>query len=297
MPKYYKIYEQIYDTPDTPLYQITKDTGIARSTVSRYLREMCDLSILRGPMLFLKPAPNYRQYACLLKFSNPTDAYRSFAGFPHVRNRTLCAGTWNLMLICERSMDFSQLKGFQKSVLQGVKGVTYLPKVRSLNWDSSMTKILNMLSFPEWKTTLYEEIPENFWEEPEWALFNYFKNDFRKQAMPVLKECNIRFEHYQEWASRLGEVALVQTAFYPHGLDAYIVFDFVFKSDYHRQLSDVLGNLPSTSVFFSVGSYLLVRLFLLNKKEKDDLFSLLFRLGELNFFTDFYYTVVVATSD
>jgi hypothetical protein len=297
MPKYYKIYEQIYDTPDTPLYQITKDTGIARSTVSRYLREMCDLSILRGPMLSLKPAPNYRQYACLLKFTNPMDAYTSFAGFPHVRNRTLCAGTWNLMLICERPMDFSHLKGFQKSVLQGVKGVTYLPKVRSLNWDSSMTKILNMLSFPEWKTTLYEEIPENFWEEPEWALFNYFKNDFRKQAMPVLKECNIRFERYQEWASRLGEVALVQTAFYPQGLDAYIVFDFVFKSDYHRQLSDVLGNLPSTSVFFSVGSYLLVRLFLLNKKEKDDLFSLLFRLGELNFFTDFYYTVVVATSD
>ncbi|MGC1120150.1 MAG: winged helix-turn-helix domain-containing protein [Candidatus Methanofastidiosia archaeon] len=297
LPRYHEIYEHIYETPDTPLYQITKETGISRSTISRYLKEMYELSIIRGPMLFLKPAQNYHQYACLLKFSNPMDAYRSFAGFPHVRNRTLCAGTWNLMLICERPMDFSQLKGFQKSVLQGAKGVTHLSKVGSLNWDSSMAKIYNMLSFPEEKTTLYEEIPENFWEEPEWALFNYFKNDIRKQAMPVLKEFNIRFERYQEWVSRLQEVAVVQAAFYPEGLDAYIIFDLVFKSDYHRQLADVLGKLPSTSVLFSVGSYLLVRLFLLNKKEKDDVFSLLFRLGELNFFTDFYHAVVVATSD
>lgn len=297
LPKYYKIYEQIYNTPDTPLYQITKNTGISRSTVSRYLREMYGLSIIRGPMLFLKPAQNYHQYACLLKFSNPMNAYSHFAGFPHVRNRTLCAGTWNIMLICERIMDFSHLKGFQKSVLQGVKGATYLPKVSYLNWDSSMNKIYNMLSLPEAKSVLYEEIKENSWEYPEWTLFDYFKNDIRKQAMPVLKEYTIRFERYQKWMSRLQEVALIQTAFYPRGMDTYIIFDFVFKSDYHRQLADILGKLPSTSLFFSVGSYFFVRLFLLNKREKDELFSLLFRLGELDFFTDFYYTVVVATSD
>lgn len=114
--------------------------------------------------------------------------------------------------------------------------------------------------------------------------------------MPILKECRIRYERYQKWFSSLEEFAYLYTAFYPQGIDNYFMFDFLFQSQYQKQLATILGMLPSTSIFFSVGDYLLARLALLNKKEKDDLFSLIFHLGEQGYFADFYPATVVSTS-
>ncbi|MBU7012662.1 MAG: winged helix-turn-helix domain-containing protein [Theionarchaea archaeon] len=52
---YFQIYEQIYEDPFIPLYQITKNTKVSRSTVSRYVKEMYELSILQGPFISVKP--------------------------------------------------------------------------------------------------------------------------------------------------------------------------------------------------------------------------------------------------
>ncbi len=115
--------------------------------------------------------------------------------------------------------------------------------------------------------------------------------------MNILKECHIRYERYRKWFSHLPEFANMYTAFYPWGLEKYFMFDFLFKSEYQKQLADILGMLPSTSIFFSVDQYLLARLALLNKKEKDDLFSLILHLGEKGYFTDLYQAAVVSTSN
>ncbi|MBU7046179.1 MAG: hypothetical protein HXS54_07040, partial [Theionarchaea archaeon] len=74
------------------------------------------------------------------------------------------------------------------------------------------------------------------------------------------------------------------------------VFDFLFRTEYQKQLADILGMLPSTSLFFSVGPYLMARLSLLSKNEKDELFSFIYSLGEEGYFTDFHQASVVSTS-
>jgi hypothetical protein len=294
LPKYYKIYEQIYENPSIPLYQITKSTGISRSTVSRYLSEMYALSIMKGPMIFVKPAGNYHQYASLMKFEHSMTAYRRFHGFPHIVSRSLSSGSWNLLLLCEKQMNFSRLRGFREYVAEGAKGATCLSKVSFLDWESSLRKINDIVSSPKQKTILYEEISSNSWKEKEWNLYQKFKYNIRIQAMPVLKECGIRFQRYQTWSLQLSDVALIQPAFYPEGLDKYFMFDFLFKSEYQKQLAEILGMLPATSLFFSVGEHLFARLFLLNKWEHNDLFSLIFRLEEEGFFTDFSQAVVIS---
>jgi hypothetical protein len=295
--KYYKIYEQIYENPSVPLYQITKNTGISRSTVSRYLLEMYNLSIMKGPMIFVKPAGNYHQYASLMKFEHSMTAYRRFHGFPHIISRSLSSGSWNLLLLYEKQMNFSRLKGFQEYVAEGAKGVTYLSKVSFLDWESSLKKINDVVFPPKQKSILYEEIPSNPWKEKEWTLYHKFKYNIRIQAMPVLKECGVRFQKYQNWSLQLSDVALIQPAFYPEGLNKYFMFDFLFKSEHQKQLVEILGMLPATSLFFSIGNYLFARLFLLTKREHNDLFSLVFRLGEEKFFTDFCQAVVISTPE
>ena len=296
LPKYHKIYGQIYEDPSIPLYQIMKNTGISRSTVSRYLIEMYDLSIIKGPLIFVKPAQNYHQYVTFLKFEHPLLAYQGFKGFPSLLSRSLAVGGWNIMLVCEKIMNFSSLKGFRECILQGAKGVTYLPKVTSFDWKTALEKMYSSLSPPREKSSLYHEIPCNHWEKKEWILATEFKHNIRTLAMPILKENNIRFERYQKWFSCLPEYAHIYTAFYPYGLEQYFVFDFLFRTEYQKQLADILGMLPSTSLFFSVGSYLMARLSLLSKNEKDELFSFIYNLGEEGYFSDFHHASVVSTS-
>ncbi len=297
LPKYYRIYKQIFENPSMPLYQMTKSTGISRSTISRYAIEMYEFSILKGPLIFIKPAHNYHQYSAFCSFENPLPTYKSFSGFPHVVYRSLNAGDWNLLLISEKLMDFSLLKGFRQCIAQGKKSVTCLSKVTSLEWNRSMEKMHNAVSSPTGKSTLYEEIPLLPWKKEEWTLYHMFRHNMRIQTMPILKKCRIGFERYRKWATDLPKYTCTQPAFFPHGLKKYFVLDFLFKSQYHKQLADILGMLPSTTIFFSTDRCLFVRLALLNKNQQDDLFTLIYELEDRGYFTRFYYAMAISASE
>ncbi len=294
LPRYHLIYEAVHENPFVPIYQITKRTGIARSTVSRYLNEMYERSILKGPMLFLNPAGNYHEYVAFVKFENSLTVYQDFKGFPYVISRNLCLGEWELMVTCEKRFNFSLLKGFKDCVYQGVKGVTHASKVTSLDWETSVETIKNSLSPPEEKTSLYEEISHNPWDEKEWALYHKFKDNVRVLVMPVLKECGAHFERFQKWFKTLQTLTRTYCGFYPYGYENYFKAHFLFHSRYQRQLRDILGLLPSTCYFFSLGDYLFSEVCFLNKKEQDDLFSLIYQLKEEGYFTHFYQSSLIS---
>jgi len=293
---YHKIYEQVYENPGIPSYQITKNTGISRSTASRYLQEMYKLSIMKGPLIFIEPAENYKLYAAFLEFEHPVPTYLEFKGFPNVIHRSLSLGNWNILLICEKLMNFSVLNGFKKCIYQGAKSVTYLSKVTSIDWDQSIKKMYTVVSPPNQKSTLYEEIPYIPWNNKEWILYHKFRHNTRAQVMPVLRESKIRFVQYQKWLSELPQFVNIQPAFYPYGLDSYFVIDFLFHSEYHKELTHILGMLPSTTVFFSVDEYLLARLTFLSTTQENELLSLIFHLGEKGYYKAFHSARVVSTS-
>ena len=293
---YYAIYKQVYENPGIPQHEIAQHTKIARSTVSRYLAEMYASSVLKGPMICVKPAHNYQNYAHFLTFEHPLTVYKKIKGFPYIISRNLASGTWNLLLVCERMVNFSQFKGFTSSLFRSVKGVTCIPKVRVLDWDQSMKHMHQLLSQPKVKSTLYREGPPICWNKREWTLYQILKWNTRVHTIPVLKECNIRYKHYKTWITQLPCHASISTAFYPHGFNQYFTVDFLFKTRYHTQLADILGMLPSTSIFFSVGDYLFARVSYLSKDQEQDLFTFIFQMGEKGFYTHSYSAAVLSTS-
>jgi len=269
--------------------QIARSTGIPRSSVSRYLEEMYERSIIRGPQIFVKPAQNYHLYASFCQFKDPYTVYKGLKELPHVVYRSWNCGEWNITLISDKLMNLPLLREFKECIYQGVKSATYLPEVTTLIWDKSMEKIQQMISTPRKKTTLYEEIPANLWNSQEWILYNEFKDNTRVQAFPILKKHKMRYETAEKWFSELPQFTNIYTGFYPQGIDNYFAEDFLFQSDYHRQLTDIFGLLPSTSVFFSIGQNLLARLYVLTKREENDLISLIHQLKEKGYFTQFRY--------
>ncbi|MBU7028080.1 MAG: winged helix-turn-helix domain-containing protein [Theionarchaea archaeon] len=287
--RFFEIYTQLYENPFMSQNQIARNTGIPRGSISRYLEEMYERSIMKGPQIFVKPAQNYHLYASFCQFEDPYAAYKGLKELPHVVYRSWNCGEWNITLIIDTLMNFSVLKGFKECIHQGVKSVTYLPKVTTLDWDKSLKKIQQMISTPKEKTTFYEEIPINQWNNQEWILYNEFKDNTRVQAFPILKKYKIRYETVEKWISEIPQYASIHTGFYPQGASNYFASDFLFQSDFHSQLTNVLGSLPSTSVFFSVGQYLLARLCVLTKSEENDLISLIYQLKEKGYFSQFRY--------
>jgi hypothetical protein len=292
---YFKIYEQIYENPFVSQSTITKKTNILRSSVSRYLEEMYQFSILQGPLICVKPAHTYSPHVYFCHFTNPVVTYENLETCPHLLSRSLNCGSWNITLICDTAVNLSLFKDFQTCILEGAKSVTYLSRVTSLTWKESMRKMQRVTS-PVEKTTLHEEIAHNPWGKKEWQLFHAFRYNAQMGAESVLKKLKIRYNTFKNWKSDLHLYAHVYPAFYPAGLKNYFISDYLFESLYHTQLTDVLGLLPSTSQFFSVNKYLLARLLILTRKQEEDLFSLLFQLKQKGFFTDFHYTRVIATS-
>jgi hypothetical protein len=152
------------------------------------------------------------------------------------------------------------------------------------------------LSPPSEKTTLYEEIQSIPWDKVGWTLYRKLKHNTRIMKKSVIEESHVRNERYQKWVSEMLQYTNVVPAFYPQGRDQYFMEDFLFRSQYQKQLADILGMLPSSSVFFSVGEHLFARLSFLNRKEKDDLLSLIFHLEEEGFFTEGYHATTVPES-
>lgn len=246
-------------------------------------------------MIFLKSAQHYKRYVYMVQFENACSVYRYFKEIPHIVGRSLGCGHWNVLLICENTMNFSLVQGVQQCVFQGVKGLTYLSKVTSLDWDKSLERMYTAVSRPTKKSFLYEEIPSILWKDWEWNLFYRLQQNVRVEIMPILKELKITFEKYQKWMASLEQYAVIQCGFYPFGIDNYFAFDFLFESVYHKDLVHILGMLPSTSVFYTVGDTLFARLFVLDKREKDDLFTLILTLREKKYFTDCYQANVILT--
>jgi hypothetical protein len=293
MVEYHTIYEQLYEYPLISLHEIAENTGIPIDAVSQYIHEMYKSSILKGPAVFLKSAKNYYQHIHFLAVSNPLSAYESFAGSRHTVSVNIGCGQWNSLVISEEAVGLSGLEGSEKCVHHGRKGVTSLSKVTSLDWDQSLENIHSKIALPTKESVLYEEIPAINWNTEEWILYDNFKYNVRADAESILQDCEISYEQYQKWLAKLPEIAVIQPAFYPAGLDDYLPCDFLFKSQYQKQLATILGMLPSASLYFSAVDHLFARVFVPNK---NDLTSLISELEAKGYFTDVYHSRAVLAS-
>ena len=99
---------------------ICEETGMARSTVGRYLQEMYEKSMLKGPMLSVKPAQNFHEYVYLLSTNDYNLVYKGLGKFPHVTSVTLSSGFWNLLLTTDRQVWYASsrtgvLKNYDRS--------------------------------------------------------------------------------------------------------------------------------------------------------------------------------------
>lgn len=279
MRRYFKIFEQIFHQPTLSLYDLSETTHISRNTVSRYLHDMYDEGMLKGPQIKLIPTTNYREYVYLLRFKNPFQVFEGLRGFPHILYHAMTFGDWNIMAITDRLLDFSQLVGFESVVRQGKRGYTYTPKVQHLTWEQAVKKadtyVLDFSSQRE-ESASRRIGPPLTWGRKEWALYHAFKMNIRKKATPILRKLKIRYETYSRWMETLQVHATVHVGYYPDGYEKYLSYCFLLSSDYEESVHTIFSFLPSTPYIIEYGSHLLVFANVISSKISRNLFCTLY---------------------
>ena len=259
MEYYYKIYEQIYESPVQSITDISQNTGISRNTVAKYLQEMYTSGILVGPYIEMKPAKNYKEYVYLLNFDKPFSVLQGLKGFPHVIDCSITFGDWNIQVVTDRYIDFSKLKGVQSVVYQGVKRFTHTPKVECTSWDEPFKTMHECIE----KFTLKRSEHKHFsyplhWGPDEWKLYHAFKSNLRQKVTPLLRKIKVRYDIYTKWWKSLEDYCTAHTEFYPAGLKTYLRHCFLFACNDRSIVQKLFSLLPTSSVITEVGDHLLV---------------------------------------
>ncbi len=287
---YYKIFEQIYEDPFLSIYDISRNTGLARNTVAKYLHEMYEKGILRGPSLSMKPASNYGEYVYLLKFTDPLVTMGRLKEFPHVLYNAATCGDWNTVVVTDHLIDFSRLVGFQKTVYQGERGCICTPKAEPLTWDECFKKASDSVKTLALKSEPKQRRLTLPWGQDEWLLFHTFKNNLRQTVTPLLKKIHVRYETYLGWIKTLPNYCSIHTRFYPYGNCG--VLSFVLFTDYDARS---VFSFPVTPFMTEVGSQLFISVSVPSFDNLHNLFCTLYDLEAKKIIKTFIQAVVLFT--
>jgi predicted transcriptional regulator len=255
---YHSIYEQIYKEGQIPIWKIAQNTGLPRSTVSRYISEMYEQKILVGPYLSMRAAPNYREYMYLANFRNPQRKFPGLSHFPSVVECALTFGDWNTYLVTSQPLDVQRMYGFQEPVLMEQKYSTITPKTEFTTWDAAFSKAYEVMSAKLQGNLKREVAPSLDWGEDQWKMYNGFNPNLREIATPTLKESGIRYESYRVWKKELETHCTIHTEFYPESYVQYNHHCFLVKSSRECHALNVVSCLPVTCRVVEMENHLLI---------------------------------------
>lgn len=294
---YYRIFEQIHENPVMSLYDIAMDTHLSRNTVSKYLKEMYEKNVSVGPYLRMKSAVNYKEYAYLLNFTGPGTAFHELKQVPYVLYAALTFGNWNTLVITNRLLDFSTLKGFENVVNHEVKCSSYTPKPGTIEWDQSFEKVYEQLiQFTPVQTEHKDRrLTVLDWGEDQWKLYSAF-NFMRKKVTPVLRKIKVSYETYAQWMKTLEDYCTIHTEFYPEGYQTYSRNCFLFYTDYEESIKSLFSLFPTTSHFIELERNLLVFTHTVSSRVKRGLMCLIYDMKTKKMIRGFKQAAVLSDS-
>jgi hypothetical protein len=255
---YHSIYEQIYREGQIPIWKIAQNTGLPRSTTSRYISEMYEQKILVGPYLSMRAAPNYREYVYLANFRNPQKKFPGLSHFPSVVECALTFGDWNTYLVTSQPLDVPRMHGFQELILVEQKYSTITPRTEFTTWNTAFSKAREVMKTRLPGNLRREVAPALDWGEDQWKMYDGFSPNMREIAAPTLRESGIRYESYQAWKKELETHCSIHTEFYPESYDQYNRHCFLVKSPCECQVIDVVSCLPATCRIVEMEDRLLI---------------------------------------
>jgi hypothetical protein len=123
----YQIYSVRYQNPWIPNKKIAKLINRSISTVNRYARQAEEKGIIWNPSLGLYH-PDRR--VALLLFEDKWKTFKKLQEQSNMKYLSVFQGDWDIMVIYDGNMDFSQISGYEGTVMKGFREKVFTPKVK-----------------------------------------------------------------------------------------------------------------------------------------------------------------------
>ena len=264
----YQIYSHRYDDPWIANKKVAKLVNHSISTVNRYARDAEESLIILNPHLRLKP---YSRKAALLQFEDKWSAFNQLRECAGIEYLTVYQGTWDIIAVCSTDIDFTQIPGYKRKILEGVQGEIFTPKVRYTTWEKSFTAMENLLRQETIQKSRIECNPcSPEWSTEDWCMYHYFKSDVRKKFSYLRKKHLISWRMYGEWKKSVRDYCAILVSYFPEGYHAYDQVSLCIKTDCEHFVVNVFSQLPTTPNFYKIGDYLFATVYV----SKDYRFSM-----------------------
>jgi len=255
----YQIYSFRYDNPWISNKKIATRVNRSIAAVNRYAEKAKEEQVISNPKLWLNF--HFRK-AALLLFEDKWKAFKELQEYDGVYYMSVFQGDWDILVIYDKSIDFSQVPGYKGQVIEGLRGKVFTQKVKYTSWEPCLAEMENLVEQNYCKESHLEcepYCPE--WDEEDWKLFDYFRFNVRKPIKHLRKEYLISWGKYEEWKKNLNKHCTILMFYFPEGRYAYNSLTLCFRTAYEKFIVQLFSQLPATSVFYKIGDYLLMNIF------------------------------------
>jgi DNA-binding Lrp family transcriptional regulator len=248
----YQIYSFRYDDPWITNKKIARFVNRSVSTVNRYATRAEEQGILLNPHLRLKSYPGK---TALLLFEDKWKAFKELQLDAHIKYLSLYQGDWDILAVHE-GIDFSQISSYRKTVVEGIRGRIFTPKVKYTSWENCFAEMENLLTQEKIEKSTFDWKPSTpDWNEEDWKLYHYFKPNVRRSFTTLRKTCPISWETYGRWKKSVRDYCAILVSYFPEGYHRYECLSLCFRTEYEKYIIGLFSNLPATPNFYKIGDY------------------------------------------
>jgi hypothetical protein len=113
----------------------------------------------------------------------------------HVFYYCLLAGSFNLLFMSYKPIDFSHLKGYKRTAISGVRSNYYVPRAMNRNCEMVYRNIENACG-NEIDTSMFDlTLEEIYWTQELWDLYLDLKYDISIDFTPLVKKHRLMRPH------------------------------------------------------------------------------------------------------
>lgn len=247
----------LQESPRATYSAMAKRVGISRHTIKSYLERLRKEKILYPPQLRLKMGKNIAEFIYLLAVKDVQEFMPVIESEESIFYYCFLVGPFNLMTVSYKPIDFSYIKGYEKTVLSGMRSDFHVPSIMNHSYETAYKNILEKCQKKIEPSMLDMTLNDLDWSNELWELFPDLKYDLSVDFTPLVKKHGFKSSTFYERVNQLMQLCDMYVPLYPLGEPHYTFFYFLIKTSYQDFIVNCFGELPVFSSHLRVDDYLL----------------------------------------
>ena len=240
------------ESPRAQYAELGRKAGISRKTAKDHLISIMEEKKLYPPQMRLKICSQVAEYIYLLKV-NDVEAFISvLEAEEYVFYYCSCIGSYNLIFMSYEPIDLSHLKGYEQTIVSGIRSNYYVPSVSNQNYQSAYQNISERCN-RKIESSMFDIKFEDYeWTKKLWDLYCDLKYDLRINFTPLVKKYEFKPSTFYERVNQLLAYCDIYVPLYPLEESKYSFFYFLMKTKHQKFIVESFGELPVFSTHLRV---------------------------------------------